>query len=266
MPFHGSASSASVVATWWPTRSVGLRPSEVATAPNSPPSISVALVKTTVLSVSSLSRIGPHTCRGATWSRAGKRSRASPSQSTSAWEPAAIRSALTKTSCTMPLAWVRPASPSPSPPDSRGNADRHPRAASRTSTRASESWTDTWSMRLGGVLEVAGRVAVTVGPAHRATGGPLDVGHPELVGRRLGDARGQLVGLVDDDRVVVGDHRHVLDRVDREEGVVGDDQVAAVRLLARELGEALRPERALARAEALAVVDRHLPPLAVGVA
>ena len=155
MPFHGSASSASVVATWWPTRSVGLRPSEVATAPNSPPSISVALVKTTVLSVSSLSRIGPHTCRGATWSRAGKRSRASPSHSTSAWEPAAIRSALTKTSCTIPLAWVRPASASPSPPDSRGNADRHARAASRTSTRASESWVDTWSMRPGGVASIA---------------------------------------------------------------------------------------------------------------
>jgi hypothetical protein len=120
---------------------------------------------------------------------------------------------------------------------------------------------------LRGVLEVAGGVARGVGgPPARAAGGALDVGHAELVGRGLGDARGELVGLVDDDRVVVGDHRHVLDRVDREEGVVGDDEVAAVGLLAGELGEALRPERALARTQALAVVDRDLPPLAVGVA
>ena len=116
---------------------------------------------------------------------------------------------------------------------------------------------DRLGQRVGGVLEVAGRVAVVVGPALGAAGGPLDVVDAELVGRRLGDAGGQLVGLVDDDRVVVGDHRHVLDRVDREEGVVGDDQVAALRLLARELGEALRAERALGGAEALAVVDRR---------
>ena len=78
----------------------------------------------------------------------------------------------------MPLAWVRPASASPSPPDSRGNADRHARAASRTSTRASASWVghvvdaagrrrlDRLGQLPGGVLEVAGRVAVAVG-VHR---------------------------------------------------------------------------------------------------
>ena len=92
------------------TRSAGLSPTLVATALKSPPSISVALVNTTVLSVSSLSRIGPHTWSGATHSRGGIRSPPSASQSTSASTSAAIRSAVTNTSCTEPLAWVRPAS------------------------------------------------------------------------------------------------------------------------------------------------------------
>src|SRR4029079_16604075 len=43
------------------------------------------------------------------------------------------------------------------------------------------------------------------------------------------------------------------------------DQVGALGLLARQLGEALLAERALRSAEALAVVDRDLAPLAVGV-
>ena len=103
----------------------------VATALKSPPSISVALVKTTVLSESSLSRIGPHTSSGATQSRGGNRSPPSASQSTSDSRSAAIRSALTNTSCTDPRAWVRPASPSPESL-SLGYAERQARAASRT--------------------------------------------------------------------------------------------------------------------------------------
>src|SRR3712207_9391584 len=46
---------------------------------------------------------------------------------------------------------------------------------------------------------------------------------------------------------------------------VGDHEVGAVRPLAGQLGETLLAEGALGRAEALAVVDRDLPPLAVGV-
>src|SRR3712207_8846796 len=46
---------------------------------------------------------------------------------------------------------------------------------------------------------------------------------------------------------------------------VGDHEVGAVRPLAGQLGEALLAEGALGSAEALAVVDRDLPPLAVGV-
>ena len=99
----------------------------------------------------------------------------------------------------------------------------------------------------------------------RPPGRPLDVGDGELVGGGLGHPGDQLVGLVDDHHVVVGDHRDALDRVDREQRVVGDDQVAAVRLLARELGEALGAERALRGAQAVAVADADLPPLTVGV-
>ena len=77
-------------------------------------------MKTAVFSDSSLSRIWPHTCSGATLSRGGMRSPPSLSHSTSASEPAAIRSAVTKTSCTMPRACVRPASASFSPSASRG--------------------------------------------------------------------------------------------------------------------------------------------------
>ena len=102
--------------------------------------------------------------------------------------------------------------------------------------------------------------------ALRAAGRALDVVDRELVGRRLRHPGHQLVGLVDDHDVVVGDHRHPLDRVDRQQRVVGDDQVGAVGLLASHLDEALLAERAARRAQALAVVDRDLPPLAVGVA
>src|SRR4029079_12968247 len=75
----------------------------------------------------------------------------------------------------------------------------------------------------------------------------------------------ELVGLVDDHDVVVGDHRNALDRVDGQQRVVGDDEVGPLRLLAGQLGEALLTEWALGGTEALAVVDRDLAPLAVGV-
>ena len=95
-------------------RSAGLRPTDTAIDEKSPPSIKVAEVNTAVLSDSSLSRIWLHTCSGATHSRGGMRSPPSLSQSTSPLLPAAIRSAFTKTSCTSPRAWVRPASTAPS--------------------------------------------------------------------------------------------------------------------------------------------------------
>ena len=133
---------------------------------------------------------------------------------------------------------------------SLGKAERHVRAASRTSASASPSWSATCSIRpgevacdrlgerVGGLAERVGRLVLD--PALGAPRRPLDVVDGELVGRGLGDAGGELVGLVDDHGVVVGDHRHPLDRVDREQRVVGDDQVGALRLLPGALGEALQ--------------------------
>ena len=168
-------------------RSSGRRPTEVATAVKSPPSIRVAEVNTTVLSVRSLSRIGPHTCSGATHSRGGIRSPPSASHSTSPSEPAAIRSVVTNTSCTSPRAWVRPASASAAS-DSRGYADRQARAASRTSTRASPSASGTASIRPGAQSAIAAASASAASarssasaPVHeplRATGRALHVGGP----------------------------------------------------------------------------------------
>ena len=79
LPTFGSDSSASIATTAsaevsagssieWSTRSVGLRPMEDAKAVKSPPSLSVADVKTTVFSDSSRSRSCPQTCSGATQS------------------------------------------------------------------------------------------------------------------------------------------------------------------------------------------------------
>ena len=114
--------------------------------------------------------------------------------------------------------------------------------------------------RIGGLGQPVG---LLVDVPLRAAGRPLDVGDRQLVGRRLGHPRHDLVRLVDHDRVVVGDHRDALDRVDGEQRVVGDDQVGPERLLLGPLGEALLRERALRRAQALAMVDADLPPRAV---
>ena len=225
-----------------------------------------------VLSVSSLSRSSPHTWSGATQSRGGSRSVPSVSHSTSASELAAIRSAVAKSSWTLPLAWVSPASAS-SDGSALGNALISPRAASRTNASASARSSGSASNRpglavsdrapqhVGGVVEITGRVAaVGLHVPGRPPRGPLDLGRPQLVGRRLGHPGRQLVGLVDHHDVVLRNQRHALDRVDREQRVVGDDQVGALRLLPGALGEALLAERALRGAEALARGDADLPP------
>ncbi len=67
--------------------------------------------------------------------------------------------------------------------------------------------------RLARVREVVGLGLLDV--PLRAAGGPVDVTRGQLVGRRLGDPGDQLVGLVDHGHVVLRDHRHALDRVDR---------------------------------------------------
>ena len=90
--------------------------------------------------------------------------------------------------------------------------------------------------------------------------GALDHRDGQLDGRRRGRTVDQLVRLVDDHDVVLGQHRDALDAADREQRVVGDDDVALARLLARLLGEALLAVRALLRAEALAARHRVRAP------
>ncbi len=70
--------------------------------------------------------------------------------------------------------------------------------------------------------------------------------------------------LVDHHHVVLRDHRDALDRVDREQGVVGDDQLGAAGPLLGALGEALGAVGASARPEALTVADADLSPDPVG--
>ena len=165
----------------------------MATVSKSPPSRRVAEVITTVLSESSLSRIGPQTWSGATHSRGGIRLcpplPGSVSHSTSASEPAAIRSAVANTSCTDPRAWVRPASPSPPAPASAslGKAERHARAASRTSTSASASASGTVSKRPGSLSAMA---ALKASPASaRSSAGELSASLPSTKRRDRRAAR-----------------------------------------------------------------------------
>ena len=191
----------------WPTRSVGLRPSEVATAPKSPPSISVALVKTTVLSVSSLSRIGPHTCSGATWSRAGMRSRASLEPQHvglgAGGHPLGVDEDLLHHALGLGAAGVGLAVAAGLAREGRqagAGGVAHQRPGRRRAAAG------TWSMRPGGVASIASASCSaassrspagspsTVGASARPAGGPLDVGHAELVGGRLGDPGGRARG------------------------------------------------------------------------
>ncbi|MBW3663622.1 MAG: universal stress protein [Actinobacteria bacterium] len=104
--------------------------------------------------------------------------------------------------------------------------------------------------RVGGVHQGIGLtlVEVPLGPPR----GPLHLADGQLVGGRLGHPGGELVRLVDHHDVVLRDHRDALDGVDRQQGVVGDDQLGSGGLLLRPLGEALLAVGALRRAQALA--------------
>jgi hypothetical protein len=107
------------------------------------------------------------------------------------------------------------------------------------------------------LLEVVGFLA---DESPRSTHGAFDRGRTEFSGGHAGDAVDQLVRLVDDDHVVLGQHRDAFQRVDGQQRVVGDDDVGVGRLLAGELGEAGAPVRALRGPDALAGGHRHLPP------
>jgi hypothetical protein len=119
---------------------------------------------------------------------------------------------------------------------------------------------------LGRVAEIGG----TVGPLRTSrctypSGGAFDGRRRQLVGRRLGDTRDQLVALVDDHRRVLGQHGYAVDGVDGQQRVVGDHHLGVHGGVASPLGEALAGVRAALRPEALAGADRHLGPAALGV-
>jgi hypothetical protein len=73
------------------------------------------------------------------------------------------------------------------------------------------------------------------------------------------------VSLVDDHGAVLGQHRHAVDRVDREKRVVGDDQLRVLGILAGQLGEAFLGVGAACSAETFAVIDADLSPGTFGV-
>jgi hypothetical protein len=93
--------------------------------------------------------------------------------------------------------------------------------------------------------------------------GPSHVAQGQLVRQRVGHRLDELVRLVQDDRVALGQHGDAGEDVQRQQGVVGHDDVGLLGRLARLLGEAVHPVRAL-RAQALAGAHRHLPPGPVG--
>ena len=78
----------------------------------------------------------------------------------------------------------------------------------------------------------------------RPPGGPRSRRRADSSAEATGDPVDQVVRLVDDDHVVLGQDDEVLQRVDRQQGVVGDHDVRPAGLLARLLGEALGAERA----------------------
>ena len=111
-------------------------------------------------------------------------------------------------------------------------------------------------------VRCVGHLVGAVGQLGRLPGRAGDHPAADLVGDRRGHAVDQLVRLVDDENVVLGQHLPVLEGVDGHERVVRDDDVDVLRGLPGPLDEALGDDRALP-AQALVRRDRDLPPRAV---
>ncbi|GAA3353843.1 hypothetical protein GCM10020366_08530 [Saccharopolyspora gregorii] len=89
----------------------------------------------------------------------------------------------------------------------------------------------------GGLVEPVGDALVDGTPA--APRGELRLVRRQLAGRGGGDPVDEVVRLVDHDDVVLWQHRPVVEGVDGQQGVVGDDDVGAPRLTAGPFGEAV---------------------------
>ena len=221
-------------------------------------------MSTTERSPNSASRSSPLTDSGATLSTDPRRA-SCDTHVTSYGEWAATRSAVSCTASTIATATLRAPS---SACLARPISEMTSRAASRT--RAIDGGQllgqlDDPALRQRGqrLLERRRGVGEVLRPVHDPPGpgrGPLHHRRRQLVGRDPGDPVDQLVRLVDDHRVVLGQHREALQRVDRQQRVVGHHDLDLGRPVAGQLGEALLAERALRRAQALARGDADLPP------
>ena len=97
-----------------------------------------------------------------------------------------------------------------------------------------------------------------------AAGGRVHRGTRQLPRRGRGDPVHQVVRLVDDDHVVLGQHVDVGGGVDRQQRVVGHHDVRPGRRVPRPLGETAGAERAALRADALLRAHRDLAPGRLG--
>ena len=254
-----------------------------ASASNVPPSVSVAEVRIIVLRPNSRSRSSPPTASGAARStRAPRPVRALSASHTTSRRLAASgssnalsrRNAVSATSSSAACATLRPAAPSGSSRARRpGTACTTPRRVAHRGQHAR-----------GGVGQRLPPAGCQILEHHREALAGLDEpvrdglvdelaaavrrrGHRrrrQLRGRHAGDPVDQLVRLVDDHHVVLGQHRAALERVDGEQRVVGDDDVRPPGLCLGLLGEAVVADRAARRPQALPGADRHLPPRRLG--
>ena len=184
------------------------------------------------------------------------------------------RYAVSATSSSAACATLRPAAPSGSSRRSPPSDCLHAAAASRTadSTPAAACGQRVPSARRGVVQHQRQPLAgldepVRDGLVDELPAAPRRRGHRgrrQLRRRDAGDPVDQLVRLVDDHHVVLGQHGAALERVDRQQRVVGDDDVRPPGLRARLLREAVVADRAAGGAQALAGADRHLPPRRLG--
>ena len=101
---------------------------------------------------------------------------------------------------------------------------------------------------------------IVVQPGQATPGDPLDGLRAEFVGGRTGDPADQFVRLVDDHRVVLGQRRAAVHRINGQQGVVGHHQLGTPCLVAAALDEALLPVGTPLNTEAFAHRDRHLGP------
>ncbi len=223
---------------------------------------------TTVRASKTLSRTSIATLIGATRST-GPRRGSRLSQTTSSSRSSRMRSAFSCTSSTAARATCR--APSVSCPGGGLRSLCTVRAVSRTRASARPTESGTPSIRPS---SSGSRAAASSSPASSRAGPLSDMparllgrGHDHRAGQLVGDGRrdpvDELVRLVDDEHVVLGQHLTPLEGIDRHEGVVGDDDVDVLGGLAGPLDEALRDEGALA-AHALVRRHRHLAPRALG--